>query len=218
MKGSQKKLFLKICSIFGTISPCIFLTLITVLDYLWIDYDGFYIVFSALGAENAPYAIYMNIFGFGFLGTSIFFLGIGLFSSIKRHLLVSIAILLFIISGILIMLLSLFPLDPGYFYMTISAQLHRVLTYIASIFIPIAIILLIYPLKLDEKWKHAWLYFPAELVLFLIIVIPLAIILRDRGAVGLFQRISMSVILIWMMLMSIHLYYLIKKENLFKNK
>jgi hypothetical protein len=215
MNASKKKIFLNICSLLGILGPCMFLIIITLLDYLWKEYDGFYIVFSGLGAEKAPYAIYMNLLGFGFLGTSIIFLGMGLFKSIKRHVLVSIGSFLFISSGILIMLLIFFPLDAGLAYLTISAQLHRVLTYTASFLMPIGIIFLIYPLKSDENWKFAWLYFPTELLIYLMIIIPIDIILKDVVAIGLFQRISMGVILIWMILMSIHLYYLVRREKLF---
>jgi len=214
MNDSQNVSFIKICSIFGMLGPCIFLIVITILDYLWSEYDGFYSVFSALGAENSPYAIYMNIFGFGIFGTSIIFLGFGLFKSIKKHVLVSIGIFLFISSGILIILLIFFPCDPGCLHATISGQLHKIFTYTASVFMPISFIILIYPLKLDKKWNLAWLYFPIELIIFLIVTIPLAIILTDRGAVGLFQRISMCVILIWMIIMSIQLFIIGSKENI----
>ena len=192
-----------------------FSVVITILDFLWPEYTGFIYVFSALGAEDAPHAIYMNILGFGFLGTSIIFLGIGLLKSIKEHTLVKIGISLFIFSGILIFLLIFFPLDAGLAHLTISAQLHRILTYMASFLMPTAIIFLMYPLKLDEKWKHSWLYFPIELIIYLMIMIPININLKDVVAIGLFQRISMAVILIWMLMMSIHLHYLIWKGKLF---
>lgn len=193
--------------------PCVFSIVITLLGIIWIDYDPLIEVLSALGAENAPHATIMNVFGFGLLGLSIILFSIALYKSIKKHIFTTISVFLLGFSGIIILLLGFIPCDVGCRHLTLSSKIHWLISYIDMFSIPVAIIILMYPLKIDNKWGKAWAYFPLELIIFFCIMLPLTLIPGFLALYGLMQRIGMALILFWMFIMSIKLYLLIKQEK-----
>lgn len=214
MIESQKAVLLKIFSIFGMLGPCVFFFVIILLGYLWPGYNSLVFVLSTLGAVYAPHAIIMNVFGFEFLSICMVLFSIALYISIKKHILTSIGVILLFSSGLIFFILSIIPCDPGCLHLTLSAQLHRIISYIANFTLPMGIVVLTYPLKIDKKWGNAWLYFYLELITFLTIALPIALIPGGLMLAGLFQRLGMGLILFWMFIISIKIFQFAKQGNI----
>jgi len=71
---------IKLFSIFGILGPLVILLFMIILGFLHQDYNHLRDFISELGAVGAPYAYYMNYFGFTFLGVSLIFFGSALYN------------------------------------------------------------------------------------------------------------------------------------------
>jgi len=208
----------KTSAIFGILGPVINLIVFTVLGFVYPGYNPVSQFISELATSEAPHNIIMNIFGFNVFGLYLIFFGFGLYLGVKKHPLTTISMVLFIISGVFIFALSMFPCDTGCRNITFIGIGHNFLIKFPSIAMPIAILLSLYPLWKDSKWRNYWWLFFLQIGIFLIIFSPIALLFDLSLVEGLIQRLGLSVPLSWIFIMSTKLYRLSGKDGYFKLK
>jgi hypothetical protein len=201
----------KTSAIFGILGPVINAIVFTILGFVYPGYNPISQFISELATSEAPYNYIMNIFGFNIFGLYLIFFGIGFYLSVKKHLLTTISMTLFIISGICIFLLSAFPCDVGCQSITFTGVGHNLLIQFPSVAMPIAIIISLYPIWKDHNWRKYWWFFFVQMGIFLIIYSPLAIFIDLSLVTGFVQRLGLAVPLSWIFVMSIKLYRLAGK-------
>lgn len=198
----------KVTALVGILGPIINITVFIVLGLLYPGYNPISQFISELATSEAPHNIIMNTLGFNLFGFYIIVFGIGLYLGINKYKLTKVSLILFIITGIFIFALAWFPCDPGYNNQTITGIGHIVLTTISGIMMPLAILLLIYPLRNDHNWRGYWWFFFVLLGVFLIIFSTLAMLYSFSLISGLVQRLGLGVPLSWIFVMSTKLYRL----------
>jgi hypothetical membrane protein len=196
----------KTSAIFGMIGPVINAIVFTVLGVLYPGYNPISQFISELATSEAPHNTIMNILGFVVFGLYLIFFGIGLYLGVKKHILTTISMILFIISGFCILALSVFPCDVGCQNVTFTGIGHNLLIKFPTFAMPIAIILSVYPVWRDRKWrKYCWLFF-LQIGIFVLVYSPIAIYIDLSLVNGLVQRLGLSVPLSWIFIMSIKIY------------
>lgn len=196
----------KTSAIFGIVGPVINAIVFTILGFLYPGYNPLSQYISELATSEAPHNIIMNTFGFFLFGLYLIFFGTGLYLGVKKHILISISMILFIISGFCILTLSAFPCDTGCSNLTFTGIGHNILIIFPSVAMPTAILLSLYPLWRDHNWKKYWWLFFVLIGIFLLIYSPISLFLDISLLNGLVQRLGLSVPLIWIFIMSIRLY------------
>ncbi|MFX1275673.1 MAG: DUF998 domain-containing protein [Promethearchaeota archaeon] len=204
-------------ALFGICGPVINAIVFTVLGLIYPGYNPFSQVISELASPIAPHGVFMNIFGFNIFGLYVILFGIGLYIGVRKHLLTRVSLVLFLIAGTLIFFLSIFPVDPLGAEITILGFGHNVLAGISSGLIPMAMIVLVYPLRKDGNWKGYWWFFFVLFGLFLLVYIPISMTFTSVSITGLVQRMGLAVMLSWIFLMSTKLYRLADKDILFES-
>ncbi|MFX1313311.1 MAG: DUF998 domain-containing protein [Promethearchaeota archaeon] len=202
----------KTSALFGILGPLINLIVFTVLGFFYPGYNPMSQYVSELATSEAPNNIIMNIFGFNVFGLYLIFFGFGLYLGVKKHPLITLSMVLFILSGMFIFTLSLFPCDKGCKNLTFRGTGHNLLIIFPSIAIPIAILLSLYPLWKDNNWRNYWWLFFLQIGIFLIIFSPIALLFDLSLVLGLIQRLGLGVPLSWIFIMSIKLYRLSGKD------
>lgn len=198
----------KTSAIFGILGPVINAIVFTVLGSIYPGYNPLSQFISELATSEAPHNTIMNIFGFIVFGLYLIFFGIGLYLSVKKHILTTICMILFILSGICILTLSMFPCDVGCRNETFTGIGHNLLIQFPTYAMPIAMILSVYPVWKDHNWrKYCWIFF-LQAGIFLVIYSPIAIFIDLSLVNGLIQRLGLSVPLSWIFIMSIKIYRL----------
>ncbi|MHA2393505.1 MAG: DUF998 domain-containing protein [Promethearchaeota archaeon] len=201
----------KTSAIFGIVGPVINTIVFIVLGYVYPGYNPISQFISELATSEAPHNYIMNIFGFNIFGLYLIFFGIGFYLTVKKHLLTTISMSLFVVSGICIFLLSVFPCDVGCQSITFTGIGHNLLIRFPSVAMPIAIIISLYPIWKDHNWRKYWWLFFLQMGIFLIIYSPLALIIDLSLVTGFVQRLGLAVPLSWIFIMSIKLYRLAGK-------
>lgn len=204
---------IKLLSIISILGPVVILLFMIILGYLQQDYNHIRDYISELGAIGAPYAFYMNYFGFTFLGISILFFGLTIYYKLNSNFsdkLTTIGIILIFVSGLSFFLISFFPCDFDCINKSIIGIIHSNLSDIAQFSLIISI-LFIYS---NIKNKNSWRYFNDFSLISFIIGIIFALIYNlniYENYEGLLQRISFGIPLIWIFIISIKI--LIFKNN-----
>jgi len=198
----------KTSAIFGIFGPVINAVVFTILGFLYPGYNPISQFISELATSEAPHNLVMNIFGFIVFGLYLIFFGTGLYLSVKKHILLSISMILFIISGICILTLSMFPCDLRCSNLTFTGIGHNILIIFPSIAMPTAILLSLYPLWRDHNWKSYWWLFFVLIGVYLAIYSPISIFFDISSLNGLIQRLGLSIPLTWIFIMSVRLYRL----------
>lgn len=208
MNSIQANWLQKISAIFGILGPVINAIVFAVLGSLYPGYNPISQFISELATSEAPHSIIMNIFGFNLFGLYLIFFGIGLYLGVKKHILTTISMILFVLSGICIFALSMFPCDVGCSNLTFTGIGHNLIIKFPSIAMPAAILLSLYPLWKDNHWQNYWWIFFLQIGIFLVIFSPIAIYIDLSLVNGLIQRLGLSVPLSWISIMSIKLFRL----------
>lgn len=202
----------KTSALFGILGPVINTIVFAVLGSIYPGYSPISQFISELATSEAPHNIIMNVLGFNVFGLYLIFFGLGLYLSVKKHILTTISMALFIASGICIFALSAFPCDMGCKSLTFTGIGHNLLIIFPSVAMPTAILLLLYPIWKDHNWRnYRWLFF-LQIGIFLIIFSPIAIFIDLSLVSGLVQRLGLAVPLSWVFIMSIKLYRLAGKD------
>jgi hypothetical protein len=208
MNSNQSILFQKTCAVSGIVGPIINAIIFTLLGFLWSNYNPVSQLISELATPSAPHRIIMNILGFNVFGIYVILFSLGLYQSLKKHTLTKISLILFVISGLSIFTLAMFPCDEACLGTTPLGIGHNFLTVFPSLAIPVAIFLLIFPLWRDRKWHWYSLIFFFEIAIFLAIFIPLIIIFNFWLIRGVIQRLGLGILIIWIFIISTKVYRL----------
>ena len=132
----------------------------------------------------------------------VFFV-IGLFFNIRRARGFHPGIGLLAFCGFGLMLIGAFRMDhPG--APPIEGIIHTIASYGLGLLFPIAILLLTPSLKSDPNWKNIFVYTLVAGVLALALIMGL-FLLDQRGWFGLYERIIVANVIIWVEVVAVHL-------------
>lgn len=194
----------KVLALLGILGPIVYAMVLIIIGALTPGYNHITQVMSVLGSEGYPFAVYMNIFGFMFLGIFGIIFAIALRRGItvctKGPVLVTLASLALIAVGFL-------PCDPGCNTITVFGTIHSIVATIPAIIIIMAMFVFSYSLSKDKEWKgySGFSFYIGALttVFSLLFVFDLFVAYE-----GLIQRLIIFFPLLWMLVMSSKIYKL----------
>jgi len=201
MKIEMKKILL----LNGLFGPIIFSFVLYIIGYYMPNYNHITQYMSELGAVNAPYALFINIFGFSIIGINIILFSLGLDDSIENNnslFKYKFPILLLTLSGFSFILLGIFPCDPNCMAISIIGKIHGIFAGLAQFLLIFGVLFLKSRFENDSNWKK---YSKYTLVIG-ILSLFLAILYKSNvfsNHIGLMQRISFGLPLLWIELTSI---------------
>ncbi len=193
-----------VAGICGFTGPLIISGLTVILGSLYPGYSHISQTISVLGAVDAPHKIIMNTLGFIFLGSLIVIFAMGIEQGIDRKGILWIGPALIIISGITLAMTGVFPGDPQNIDVTWRGTTHSVFAFITAISFATAPIFIGARQWWDIRWKRYVVYSEVTGIVTLLLSLISSLDVMEPQA-GLFQRISMGVPMIWMMVMSVRL-------------
>ena len=196
----------KIFALSGIIGPILFVLNIFVIGFFHPNYNHITQYMSELGAINAPYAMIINL-GFVFGGLLIIFFSYILFLEFnqKQTIFSTIGSILIFISGLSFLLIGFFPCDPDCINVSTIGIIHAYLSDSAELSLIIAPVFLIKKFKEIKIWNSVYLYSILSIIFGLIFfIIYKSNIYEDH--VGLFQRISFGIPLLWLIIIGIKEY------------
>ena len=167
---------------------------------------------SYLGGYQSPIRTLVNVLGFGLWGVLTMMFGYGVLRSKQISICGKIAGMFLIIGGIMIYLVSLFQASTTSGIYSLGGELHNIFSNYPSLPIAIAIFLFLFEFAINKKFR--WLMLP------IIILGPPSLYLNYLRAFltgpisyfGIFQRVSLTLPFIMIMLIAISLYKSNKKE------
>jgi hypothetical membrane protein len=201
---------LKSLAICGILGPILYAVVIAVIGLLHPEYNHVSQSMSELGAANAPYAVIINTLGFPLLGLFMIAFAIGIDCGIKRNRAYIVGPALIVLSGLSLVMTGIFQCDPGCIDVTWVGTSHSVFATIAAISFSIAPIFIAVRQWADSRWRRytafSWAIAMTTLALSMLYSLD-----TFESYVGLLQRMSMGLPLVWMVITSIKL--LLVKED-----
>ncbi len=191
-------------AICGIIGPVIYTIIVIIMGFLHPDYNHVTQYMSELGAVGAPYAVIMNTLGLPLLGLLTIFFAIGLHRDIGDSKDSKIGPFLIAVSGTALVMTGIFPCDPGCADVTFVGNMHSAFATIAGVGMFLAPIALYPRLRSDQRWQGYLVYSLATVVLAGIISAVFGLKIFEEWT-GALQRISMSLLLLWMEVIAIRL-------------
>ncbi len=201
----------KIYPIFGIIGPIIYILAVIVGGLLRSDYNFLYNTISELTLANAPNLLLLSVL-FGIYNFFLLIFGIGALmdNELNKSKKYKVATLMLATIGILGLLLLFFPQDPRNSTATIQGTIHIILAGITSLLTLISVLIIGLNFK-NNNMKNFALY---SFISFIIILISGGIAAISVGSNspfgGLFERITIFVFMIWVIIFS---YYIIKIQK-----
>ncbi len=193
--------FLAFC---GVIAPIIFTVVLLILGFIHPDYNHVTQYISEFGAVDAPYALIMNTVGIPLLGVLIIAFAFALDQGVNNGKGSKIGPLLVGISGVSFVLCGIFICDPGCIPISTVGIIHGYMCFIAQFSLIFAPFFMFHRLARDDRWRNYQFYSLAFASVALFIVIMYKLI-SFGDLVGMFQRISFGIPLLWVEFMAIKL-------------
>ena len=206
----------KLYPIFGIIGPIIYILAVIIGGALRSDYSFLYNTISELTLANAPNLVLMSIL-FGIYNFSILIFGIGAFldNEVDNSRKYKAAALMLSIIGFLGLLLLFFPQDPRNASVTFQGTIHIVIAGITSLFTLISVLLIGINFRKVKEMKLFSAYSFFSFALILVSGGAAAVSVGINSAYGgLFERITIFVFMIWVIIFS----YLIIKRIITSSK
>jgi len=199
--GENSKI-IRLAAIAGILGPILYAVVIVVIGALQSGYSHISQSMSELGAVDAPYKLVINTLGFPLLGLFMIAFAIGIDLGMERNRASRVGPALIIISGLSLILTGVFPCDTGCIDITWTGTTHSVFATISAISFSIAPIFIAIRQWSDTRWRRyiAFSWLIAIITLLLSILYSMEIF---ESYVGLMQRVSMGLPLLWMEVMSI---------------
>lgn len=196
----------------GFFGPVVFALVIFVSGLMYPGYDHANQVISDLGAVDSPVKDFMNIFGFMLFGASIVAFSIGVYKA-RKSLLGKIIAVLFLLGGLAMFLIGVFPSDANTGHPTVrtfTGEMHYLATISTFLFLFPAFILLVIDTRNEKTMKY---YFAVAGILGLTIAYFAYAWLTaaDDTLIGVKQRITLGAFSLLLMYTSLKLYGLKKK-------
>ena len=197
-------------AICGIIGPILFTIVLITLGFLHPGYNHITQYMSELGAVNAPYANIKNT-GLFIVGALIAFFSFGMYIDLndKKTKATMIGSSLIFISGISFLLIGFFPCDPDCINFTTIGMIHGYLANTAQFPLIIAPYFLLTNFKIYKKWDSIYYY---SIISIILVVTSFAVYKSHifEGYVGLLQRISFGIPILWVEIIAIKIF----KSNL----
>ena len=195
----------------GVIAPIIFTVVLLILGFLQPEYNHITQYISEFGAVDAPYALIFNTIGFPLLGILIIAFTFALNKGVNNGKGTKIGPLLLVVAGCSFILVSIFPCDPGCIPISIVGIVHGYFCLIALLALILAPFFMLHRLVRDDKWHNYHIYS------VIIAVIALSVIIMGKlnffvESIGLLQRIAYGVSLLWVEIMAIKLFRVLKTK------
>ncbi len=200
-------------AICGIIGPILFTIVLITLGFLQPGYNHITQYMSEFGAIDAPFAYIMNTVGIPLLGLLIIAFAFALNKDINNGNGSKIGPLLLVVSGVSFFSCGIFRCDPGCIPISTIGFLHSYVCSIALFSLIFAPFFMFHRLTSDDRW-HNYQYYSLTIgivALFLGILFKLS---SFGDLVGLFQRIIFGVPLLWVEIMAIKLFTLLKNESI----
>ena len=188
----------------GFVGPMVFAGLVIILGALYPGYSHVSQTVSVLGAADAPHKAIMNALGFPLLGLCVIALGAGVEVCFKRKGVGRTGPALLAVCGTALVMIAIFNADPGDIDVSWRGMTHTAFSVVSEVSFAIAPVFIAMGLFRDVKWKaySAYSYATAIITLLFALVSVLGIV---DTRVGLFQRMSMGIPMLWMMVTSVKL-------------
>jgi len=199
------------CAFCGVIAPILFTSVVLILGFIQPEYNHVTQYMSEFGAVDAPYALIMNTVGVPLLGLLIIAFAFALDRGVNNGKGSKIGPLLIGISGVSFVLCGIFRCDPDCIPISTVGIIHGYMCFIAQFALIFAPFFMFHRLARDDRWRNYHIY---SLVIA-VIALFMAIVYKFHGSddlVGIFQRISFGVPLLWVEIMAIKLFTILKKN------
>jgi len=148
---------------------------------------------------------WLQTIGFLIMGLLVEVFVAGLFFNIRRARGFHPGIGLLVCLGFGLLLIGAFRMDPVVAQTTTEGTIHSITAYALSLVFPIAILLLAPSLRSDPNWKGIFVYTIVAGVLALALTVGLLWLPYRVGWFGLYQRIIVANVIIWVEVMAIQL-------------
>jgi len=165
---------------------------------------------SELGEVGEPNAIVMNTMGFPLLGLLLIAFAIGLHRGISEGKGSILGSSLVMLSGVGLIGSGIFPCDQGCVDVTIISKIHSISATIAAFAMIFAAFAISYRVRNDHLWEDYHLY---SLLTGVVTAIVASAYMVFEPWLGVFQRLSMGVSLLWIEVMAIQLLRLSHQSN-----
>jgi hypothetical membrane protein len=196
-------LLIRYSAVSGIAAPVIFTLTVCVLGLIQPGYSHLSQLMSELGETGAPYAIIMNVIGFGLFGILIVGFAPGLYFALGQRRTAFAGAVFILAAGLAFIMMAFLPCDTACVPVTTAGRMHLVLGLVAIVAAVLAAGILAFAMREDTHWHGFWIYSLASGLLVLLI---LPLFLSVQGYEGLFQRLMVAVILVWIEVIAIRLY------------
>jgi len=201
----------KIYPLVGILGPIIYILAVFIGGALRHDYSALYNAISELSMANAPNKLLMDIL-FGLYNIFILIFGAGAFldTDFKSKKFSSAALMLVVI-GILGLLVLVFTQDPRGSPATLYGTLHIALSGVTALLTIISVIMVGLSFKDYTGQKNfTWYSYATAILIFLSGGAGAASIANNSPIGGLFERITIFLFMLWVIVFS----YILWKGNL----
>ena len=201
----------KIYPLIGILGPIIYILAVFVGGALRHDYSALYNAISELSMANAPNKLLMDIL-FGLYNVFILIFGVGAFldPDFKSKKFKSGALMLFVI-GVLGLMVLVFTQDPRGTPATLFGTLHIALSGVTAALTIISVVVIGLSFKDYVGMKSfSWYSYLTALFIFLSGGAGAASIAANSPFGGLFERITIFLFMVWVLVFS----YILYKGNL----
>ncbi len=182
-----------------------YVMVVAITGYLTPVYDPLTQWISELGAVGAPYTTLFNVLGPGVFGLLSVVFALGLWKALRGGLLAFAAAFLVAISGFASILEGVFPCDPGCIAVTTAGSLHLAIGLVPLLGMLGAMEIFAFLVRKNPAWPWFFAFSHAMVVLTVIFAIAFS-----SGATldGLYQRIMIGAILVWVVVISARMWKL----------
>ncbi|MDX1684090.1 MAG: DUF998 domain-containing protein [Saprospiraceae bacterium] len=193
----------------GIAGPVIFTIVIIIGAALRSDYNHLHNFISELGATGTSNAWLMNYVGFLASGILITLFGIALISSLPKKAMTMTGSILILLFGVGMFFDSFFSCDPGCPPNgSQEALMHDGISFFMFLFAIIGTILLGLSFRKLPLWKGFSTYSIVTGIVALIFLILMIYSMDSRVLTGLWQRLHLLTVFLWMVLIGLHIYNL----------
>ena len=189
----------------GMAAPVLFAITVLAVGVSTDGYSSVTQLISELGIPGTPYAFVMNGIGLFTTGILISVFAYAVFAIFSRGLKPAVGSILVLVAGLSFVAMGIFHCDQGCIPITPGGSLHLVSGMIALVAGLGAALILSLVMIREREWNGYWQYSLATGVL-LLVILPLFLLHPDKA--GLFQRILVGLIFLWMEVLAIRIRYI----------
>lgn len=199
-------------AVLGIIAPVTLFLFIAVLGVFWPTYNPISGYVSDLGAHASPFWLFFDILAFGLFGIVM----IGFCFVLERHLKQNdyspTATRLFLAGSVFVILLGFFHTDIGNAPPTVDGRIHTVFGSLAFLALTLSLIWYGLSFRVDPEWENFWQLLSIILGVLAFIVAAIILVYPRYYYAGTIERFGIGAVLLWIMLVSINLYFKEKFE------